>query len=371
MISRASKRAFLAALMGGALVFATAVSAAPASANDQPSTRVVGGTNANRAATGWFLQFTPVTNSGGSLCGATAINSRWAVTAAHCVDTIDGKARVGNKKSFVQVNPSTRGSGTRYYLDKVIVHPKYNKKARLALNDVALLKTKKSMPGAKLSLNSTRSAPALGAAEQVFGFGERTEGDYDSRARYLQQGNVQDLTGPSGTKCGAYGSDFRVDQEICAGLPAGGVDACQGDSGGPLVSTIAGRLQLVGIVSTGTGCAEANYPGIYTRISTYENWIKTYAFGKFEVTTTCASPCVVTKGHSTTIKIRNRTGSKGTFSICCTSGVTVSSSSGTIKGKKTKTVRVTIRKGASKRVSVKVTSTETPTKKFTILTRGK
>lgn len=59
---------------------------------------------------------------------------------------------------------------------------------------------------------------------------------------------------------------------ICLGIPGvGGKDACQGDSGGPAV--INGNT-LVGIVSWGFGCARPQYPGVYTRVSTYRNWIR-------------------------------------------------------------------------------------------------
>jgi len=51
---------------------------------------------------------------------------------------------------------------------------------------------------------------------------------------------------------------------ICAAVPGGGKDSCQGDSGGPLVV----GSQLVSIVSWGSGCALAEYPGVYSNIAT-------------------------------------------------------------------------------------------------------
>jgi trypsin len=57
--------------------------------------------------------------------------------------------------------------------------------------------------------------------------------------------------------------------QICAGLAEGGVDSCQGDSGGPLFKDAA----VYGIVSWGVGCAYPNYPGVYTEVSAYSDWI--------------------------------------------------------------------------------------------------
>lgn len=56
---------------------------------------------------------------------------------------------------------------------------------------------------------------------------------------------------------------------LCAGATNPARDACQGDSGGPLVA----NNHLVGIVSWGEGCANDNYPGVYTRVSKYSDWI--------------------------------------------------------------------------------------------------
>jgi trypsin len=66
--------------------------------------------------------------------------------------------------------------------------------------------------------------------------------------------------------------------QICAGLYSGGKDTCQGDSGGPLyyLDNVNSQSKYVvsGVVSYGIGCGDATFPGVYTRVSFYLNWIK-------------------------------------------------------------------------------------------------
>jgi len=48
----------------------------------------------------------------------------------------------------------------------------------------------------------------------------------------------------------------------------------QGDSGGPLVMLVnESTWYVVGITSYGNGCGLASYPGVYTRVSSFETWI--------------------------------------------------------------------------------------------------
>jgi hypothetical protein len=63
--------------------------------------------------------------------------------------------------------------------------------------------------------------------------------------------------------------------QICAGdMERGGVDTCQGDSGGPLLFQESdGAWTLAGLVSFGIGCAQRAYPGVYTRVASFEHWI--------------------------------------------------------------------------------------------------
>lgn len=48
----------------------------------------------------------------------------------------------------------------------------------------------------------------------------------------------------------------------------------QGDSGGPLMKFENGVYTQVGIVSWGVGCGVFNYPGVYTRVTSFLSWIK-------------------------------------------------------------------------------------------------
>lgn len=54
---------------------------------------------------------------------------------------------------------------------------------------------------------------------------------------------------------------------------SGGIDSCQGDSGGPLFTGTGANAVQHGIVSWGRGCALADYPGVYTQVSYFNDWI--------------------------------------------------------------------------------------------------
>lgn len=44
--------------------------------------------------------------------------------------------------------------------------------------------------------------------------------------------------------------------------------------GGPLMMRLESRWYQLGIVSFGNKCGEPGYPGVYTRVSEYMDWVR-------------------------------------------------------------------------------------------------
>ena len=58
---------------------------------------------------------------------------------------------------------------------------------------------------------------------------------------------------------------------VCADSSEGGKGPCTGDYGSPLFDT--NNSTLVGMWSWGNGCAVDGFPSVYTRVSSYIDWI--------------------------------------------------------------------------------------------------
>jgi len=80
---------------------------------------------------------------------------------------------------------------------------------------------------------------------------------------------------------GTYSEDQVAAPNGHPPVEIGGSDACQGDSGGPMVKwqrikkngRVMQKAYLIGIVSRGEGCAYADLPGLYTRVTYWLDWI--------------------------------------------------------------------------------------------------
>ncbi len=272
------RRALTVALMCVATAVAgTSTAGAALTASPQGATsgaQIVGGVAVDRTTTQSFaiVQATP-----NVLCGGSVIGARWIITAAHCVVGLPWR-----RAATAYVNPTSFSGATfRAYgsapvrWDRVIVHPNYQDSP--ASSDLALIHTVDAITGATIPFVGAGESPTRGQPLKVYGFGMTAEDGQLSGS--LLSTDITDLLGPSGPgTCGGYDSDSDPSTSydpltmLCAGTVDGSHDSCNGDSGGPLVMP-GDTPRLVGLVSWGTGCARADFPGVYTRISTFANWI--------------------------------------------------------------------------------------------------
>ena len=239
-----------------------------------PSMAVVGGAPTTIEQVPW--QALVIVEPENRLCGGSLIDSEWIVTAAHCVAGLSG-SQVAAHVGITSL--AERSSGNRVDVSEIIVHPSWE--PTNFRNDIALLRlaapVASSPRAAAISLPvgiDGASWPAEGTPAGISGWGAFEFGGQPSTQ--LRQAQVQVLAGPMDAECGRYGGNFDASVEICAGVPGGGVDSCQGDSGSPLVVDVAGTRMLAGLTSVGFECARADYPGIYTRVTTFISWLQQY-----------------------------------------------------------------------------------------------
>lgn len=260
------------------------------------------------------------TVSGGTIyheCGATMIAPEWALTAAHCVEN----ARIESNGRAAQYIENDGGRMTRFgtlgvaaglgdltvipkgsvfAVRDVVIHPDYRPVSPELGNDLALLHIAGRWEGPVMPVDGLTATagdlmqPYADILAAGYGkLGETAQGE-EGVARggrhvrapslVLQEGYVPavdpDVCGSqirariNEAGLAAVYPDVKIDTatQICAGI--GNSDACQGDSGGPLViRRVPGEPVQAGIVSWGMGCARAESPGVYMRVSAFAPWI--------------------------------------------------------------------------------------------------
>ncbi|CAG0915636.1 unnamed protein product [Notodromas monacha] len=205
-------------------------------------------------------------------CGGAIISENYILTAAHCVTNYLAP-RLTVAVSELDLSGQSHDQSYEINPNRVIRHKYYD--SRTYENDIALIRLRKPLTWSKsvqpicLSNNSEHYVPGRRAV--VTGWGRTSE-----TSRYTPS-ILQNVEVPVVTNdlCRVQLAEYLpiFSTQLCAGYPGGELDACQGDSGGPLVIKEGGRVYLVGIVSVGVGCARPLLPGVYTKISSYIDWI--------------------------------------------------------------------------------------------------
>ncbi|XP_035983697.1 uncharacterized protein LOC105939648 [Fundulus heteroclitus] len=219
--------------------------------------KIVGGYQCEAHSQPWQVSL----NIGYHFCGGSLINDQWIISAAHCWQSpFSQVAILGDNHIWMH-------EGTEQYMavDAIYWHQSYDYETL----DYDIMLMKLAHP---VSVNEhvkpvalPKACPTPGDMCVVSGWGNIYT-DQVFNPFYLQCVEVPIL---SNKECDASYPGKITERMVCAGYLEGGKDACQGDSGGPLVCN--GELQ--GIVSWGYGCAQPDYPGVYTKVCALMPWI--------------------------------------------------------------------------------------------------
>ncbi|XP_041376632.1 prostasin-like [Gigantopelta aegis] len=216
-----------------------------------------------------------------SPCGASIIDSRHLVTAAHCVHNIKKnqlRIVIGEHRRSVWV----QSAEYEVYNYRVFVHPQYVPKYYTetgTANDIAIIKLSQEINWSRYKClkpiclpeswrrfrSTTCTVTGWGIVSPVINFLRPPLADV------LQKVTVDIVE--DRVCANIFTRDWFKSTNYCAGYLQGGRDSCGGDSGGPLQCRVNGKWILAGLVSTGSGCGERGKAAIYTDVAKYRTFI--------------------------------------------------------------------------------------------------
>ncbi|XP_050672041.1 CLIP domain-containing serine protease HP8-like isoform X1 [Leptidea sinapis] len=256
----------------------------PKDCGEIDSDRIFGGEYANLYENPWMALLSSKRDNGEFYyCGGTIVNSKYILTAAHCVQENIQKVRVGEFRistdADCDVSEYTICDSYKQDLDvdEIIPHEGYipaSTNGFPPVNDIALLRVKGTidvtrnnvkpicLPKTEILRDLTNITEEIGL---VTGWG---------LTETIQESDIlRKVTVPIKPCKEEY---RRYDKIICAGDI--NKDSCSGDSGGPLLiqKPYDGAMRYVqyGIVSHGaTTCGTESNGSVYTDVTKYMDWI--------------------------------------------------------------------------------------------------
>jgi len=244
--------------------------------NDSPSGDIVNGNNASQCEWTWQVSLRKKKgNNSAHFCGGSLISTRWVLTAAHCLVNVDECSTSSIKVVVGDYDVDTRSDKRELEVGakRIIIYPGYS--GTQSGRDFALIEL-----ATEVTLNECVGTVCLPTASDVVGAhrnchvtGWGTLYSGGPLPSLLQEAPVETLNNEN---CSAsYDGSITSDMLCAQGTTVHGVtDACQGDSGGPLVCDAGdGHYVLQGVTSWGQGCAEKEFPGVYSRVTSALDWI--------------------------------------------------------------------------------------------------
>lgn len=207
---------------------------------------------------------------GSHICGAAIISRTRGLTAAHC---FNGHHHVSFYSVLAGVRElSDEKNGQVRPLTALIVHPNFN---RISLrNDIAVFWFQEPFVFGE-SIAAIQLPPPNESVRPtgfIAGWGLTSPKNITSLSNTLMYAVTSEITN---VLCETlYAGLNRITfQMFCTHDAEAGVDACTGDDGGAYAS---GRY-MFGIISWGNRCAHPKFPRVYTRVTSYIEWINTNA----------------------------------------------------------------------------------------------
>ncbi|XP_031616447.1 serine protease easter-like isoform X2 [Contarinia nasturtii] len=223
-------------------------------------------------------------------CGGVLINENYVLTASHCVNSkalVDRKWIISGVRLGEWDVKSQNDCEENLCSDPVqnvrvaerIPHENYNPNLVKSQNDIALLRLERPVNYTQwikpicLPTNDDVADKNFAAVPLIVaGWGQTESGSKSDKKMKLK------VNGTPLDYCNIKYHTLTSTQ-LCAGGQTG-KDSCNGDSGGPLMvkhstDSTHNHYYLVGLVSFGpTPCGQPGWPGVYTRVDHYMDWIK-------------------------------------------------------------------------------------------------
>ena len=207
-------------------------------------------------------------------CGGTILDSKTILSAAHCIDDTFQEYKI--KLVAGGIDRSNQEQVRK--IDKILYNQEMPYSSDTLDNDIILMKLQEPLEFnffvQPACLPNENEDPPAKTRCLVSGWGTVSQ----RNPKYAEDLQWADVYISNQTRCKEVYKNLKLNNQITSNMicadNAKGKDACQGDSGGPLICGQDGIPVLTGIVSFGEGCASAIYPGVYTKVSNYLNWIK-------------------------------------------------------------------------------------------------